>query len=340
MGLTGGRAEPHPLGVAVLGFWHVHADEYANAAAAHPGTRLVAVWDHLEGRGRAAAQHRRVPFVADLAELLARPDVDAVIVTNETVAHTQVIGDAIAAGKHVLSEKLLAPTTGDVAAILDAASRSGVQVVTSLPYLSQSPALTALAQVAEGRLGRVHYVRVRVAHDGATRGWLAPWFFDPDAAVGGAMTDLGCHPAYLMLAFMGREPDTVHATYGRVTGRAVEDLASTTATFPGGGVGVAETSFVDPGCYDYQVTGDGGAIAYSSRDDTVWGRGPGFPGEGWSPIPQVAAEARPFDRWIKGIQTSTADPANLEAARTLTGYIVASNLSAATGRPARYRVSR
>lgn len=328
--------EASPLGIATLSFWHVHAGEYSSAAVAHPDTRLVAIWDRDAERGESAARERGVPFVTDLETLLGRAEVDGVIVTNETSEHTAVILAALMAGKHVFSEKLLAPTSAEVQTILDAAVAAGVQLVTSLPYFSLSSTRTALALIAAGKLGRVHYARVRVAHDGATRGWLPDRFFDPTAAVGGALTDLGCHPVSLMLAFMGREPVRISSAYGSVTGHEVEDLASTTASFAGGGVGVAETSFVDPGSFEFEVSGDTGAIAFSSRDDVLYARGLAFSESAWIRLAMEPADARPFDRWVAGIHTSTPDQANLRAAQTLTAYIVASNRSASTGRTARY----
>ena len=56
----------HPLAVAAIGFWHVHAGDYARAAQNHPGTTLVAIWDDDPERGRAAAQQfgvRSMPTV-------------------------------------------------------------------------------------------------------------------------------------------------------------------------------------------------------------------------------------------------------------------------------------
>ena len=45
------RIAGRPVRVAVLGFWHVHAADYADLAAAHPETELVAVWDDDAERG-------------------------------------------------------------------------------------------------------------------------------------------------------------------------------------------------------------------------------------------------------------------------------------------------
>ena len=95
------------LGIAVLGFWHVHADEYAAAARDHSGTHLAGIWDREAERGRLAAQERGVPFVGDLHELLANPEVDGVIVSNETTEHTAVILAAIEVDLEVAADRVL-----------------------------------------------------------------------------------------------------------------------------------------------------------------------------------------------------------------------------------------
>ncbi len=124
-----------PLRVAALGFWHVHAADYASSAVAHPGTELVAVWDDDAERGRAGAARFDVPFEADLDALLARDDVDAVTVTTSTDVHHDVIAHAARAGKHVFTEKLLAPTVAECEDLVAACDAGGLALVVSLPRL-------------------------------------------------------------------------------------------------------------------------------------------------------------------------------------------------------------
>jgi predicted dehydrogenase len=111
--------------IALLGFWHVHAKDYAADAAAHPETEIVAAWDDDRERGATRASQLGVPFVADLDALLARDDIDGVIVTTKTSAHPAVIGAAVAAGKHVFTEKVLALTPAEADWILDASGGLG-----------------------------------------------------------------------------------------------------------------------------------------------------------------------------------------------------------------------
>jgi 1,5-anhydro-D-fructose reductase (1,5-anhydro-D-mannitol-forming) len=42
--------------VAILSFWHVHAQDYAREAEAHPGTEITAVWDEEPRANRAYAR--------------------------------------------------------------------------------------------------------------------------------------------------------------------------------------------------------------------------------------------------------------------------------------------
>ena len=113
----------HPLRIAVLSAWHVHAEEYGRAAIDHPDTELVAVWDDDEGRGRALADRLGVPIEADLGALLAREDLDGVTNTTATSAHDEILGRVLAAGKHVFTEKLLSPTVAGCDALTAAADR-------------------------------------------------------------------------------------------------------------------------------------------------------------------------------------------------------------------------
>jgi 1,5-anhydro-D-fructose reductase (1,5-anhydro-D-mannitol-forming) len=77
----------NPLKIATLSFWHVHAGDYSRQAQAHPGTDLVAVWDDDGDRGKSAAEQFGVEFTDDLDALLARDDLDGVVITTPTNVH-------------------------------------------------------------------------------------------------------------------------------------------------------------------------------------------------------------------------------------------------------------
>jgi len=319
-----------PLTIAAIGFWHVHASDYATAAQEHPGTELVAIWDDDEQRGREVAASYGVEFVADLDELLARPGLDGVTVTTATNQHRDVILRAIAAGKHVFTEKVLAATVADAEELIAAASAARVALVVSLPRLYDGYTRAISRLLDEGALGTLTYSRVRLTHDGWVAGWLPDRFGDPSAALGGAFIDLGCHPVYLTRLFQRAEPLTVSAAFGSITGRDVEDNAVVTETFPGGAIGVLETSVVAaPHAFGIELRGTDGAAIYDGERLLVSG---GRYGEGWSELPVPDGVPGAFDQWVDHIHAGTVAEDNLRHALELTRVVEAASRSAATSR--------
>lgn len=321
-------------GVGIAGFWHVHADDYARDAEENPMTRVVAGWDADPGLRREGAARLGIEPAESLDELLARQDVAGIVVTTATADHTEVISRAIAAGKHVFTEKLLAPTVPECVALASAAGDRGVALVVSLPRLSEPALVTASRLVESGALGAVTYARVRIAHDGWLGGWLPERFADPVAAIGGAFADLGCHPAYLVRRFLGSGAATVTAAYGRVTGRAVEDNAVVVARYPDGALGVAEASFVTtPGALAFEVRGTQASLLFGYGREDLIAKGGRF-GEAWAPVPLDAPARSPFELWVdavRGADRASEIDDNLRTAIDLTRFVVAANTAAATG---------
>jgi predicted dehydrogenase len=321
----------HPLSIAAIGFWHVHAGDYATSVQEHPDTTLVAVWDDDEERGRAAAAEFGVEYVSDLDELLARPELDGVTVTTSTDQHHDVMLKAARAGKHIFTEKVLAPTVDEAEDIVAAAADAGVALVVSLPRLYDDYTQAIERILDDGSLGDLTYTRVRLAHDGWVAGWLPERFGDPQTAIGGALTDLGCHPAYLTRLFHRAEPTSLSASYGSVTGRRVEDNAVVTATFPGGRLGVFEASVVTtPGAFTIELRGTEATAIYGFGGERLLVKGGSF-GEEWQELPVPAAAPGAFAQWVQHIHDGTSADENLRHAIELTRMVVAANESAATG---------
>jgi predicted dehydrogenase len=321
-----------PTRVAVLGFWHVHASDYAREVREHPDTELVAAWDPEVPRGTEGAAELGVEFVPDPGELLARADVDAVTVTTATDQHRDVILAALRAGKHVFTEKLLARTVAECEELIDAAREQDVALVVSLPQLATSTTRTIRRLVDEGALGRLTYARVRMAHNGWIGGWLPERFADPKAAIGGALTDLGCHPVYLLQHLLGPRPASVSATYTSVTGKPVEDNATVSLGYADGAIGVAEASFVTtPGAFAVEVRGTAGSLLYGFGREALIGKGDTLGSDAWTDLDPDDAGEPPFAEWVRHLRSGSRATDNLSNAVELTRLVVAANESAASG---------
>jgi 1,5-anhydro-D-fructose reductase (1,5-anhydro-D-mannitol-forming) len=326
--------------VAMLSFWHVHATDYAKQATEHPDTRIVAVWDDIAERGQAAARQWGGQFYADLAELLARPDIDAVIVDTPTDRHRDVMIAAARAGKHIFTEKVLAPTLHECNEIAAAVEQAGVKLTVSLPRLSAGYTQAIKAIIDKGRLGALTLVRARLSHDGAIAtaespsGWLPAHFFNLEQCAGGAMIDLGCHPMYLARLFLGL-PESVSARYGYVTRRAVEDNAVALLSYASGALGVVEAGFVNRHSpFTIEVHGTEGSLLYGTPEAKLLVRAGAH--KEWAVQPDLPPD-RPsaFHQWVAHIQDGSSAIENIQMALDLTRLMEASNLSVRTNQPVR-----
>src|SRR5438552_10460450 len=94
---------------------------YAEATARHvTGGRLVAI--HGGRRAGGLAAEYRVEHVADWPDLLARGDIDAVVIATPHAQHVHQVVEAAGAGKHVLVEKPMALDTAECDAMIAAAT--------------------------------------------------------------------------------------------------------------------------------------------------------------------------------------------------------------------------
>ncbi len=320
--------------VAILSFWHVHAEDYAREVEANPEAEIVAVWDEAPDRGRAEARKRGVDFHTDLDELLARPDVDGVVVTTPTTAHRDVIPVAARAGKHVFSEKVISPSLREAEEIVAVTEDAGVTFVVSLPRLYTGYTRTIKEAIQGGLLGEITYLRVRVSHDGALRtdrhpdGWLPSHFFDVEQSAGGVMIDFGAHPLYLV-AHLLRLPEEISATYGHATGREVEDNAVVTMRYPDGAIAIAEASFLGAASpFAVEAHGTEGSLIFGIPDENLYLRTASAENARWEASPLPPDGPSPFDQWVAYAAAGATMPENVRAALQLNALTEAANLSA------------
>ena len=324
--------------VAILSFWHVHAQDYAREAEEHPEAEIVAVWDEDPDRGRVEAAERGVDFHENLDEVLSREDVDGVVVTTPTVSHREVIPAATRAGKHVFTEKVVAPTLREAEEIASEAGRAGISFVVSLPRLYAGYTRAVREIFDGGKLGEITYLRVRVSHDGAlplegnSGGWLPDRFFEPRESAGGVTVDFGAHPLYLVAHLLGM-PEDVRAAYGRFTGRIVEDNSVVTLRYRNGALGMAEASFVGSAVpFLLEAHGTQGSLLYDP-DDGLRLRRSDAPG--WESHETPPNGPSPFQRWVDLASRGETDGDNVRAALSLSALAEAANLSATEDRPVR-----
>ncbi|MDM5201276.1 Gfo/Idh/MocA family oxidoreductase [Fictibacillus enclensis] len=259
------------LNVALLSKWHVHAKDYAKEASENKQINIMKVWDEDHERGKQWAKELNVPFEAELENILSDKDIHGVIVTTPTSIHKEVIVTCARYKKHVFTEKVLATTLKECDEILAVAEEEGVQLMVSLPRLTERFYLYAQKILDEGLLGELTSIRCRVAHNGAVpteenqHGWLPSQFFKREETGGGALIDLGAHPIYLSNR-LGGKVKAVTARLQQTKGHEVDDNAAVIVEFESGALGMIETGFLSYGCPDQlELYGTEGTLLFESR---------------------------------------------------------------------------
>jgi predicted dehydrogenase len=274
-----------PVGVAVLGTAHTsHAWSYSRALVASELTTLVGVHDEDPSLAQWIRQDFEAAFYSDPEELLARPEVQAVVVCSPTAVHRRHVELAASMGKHVLCEKPIATTADDARAIIDACERA--DVVLEVAFVSRFHPMVARAReaVQAGRLGEI------VGMVGGNRGRppLPPaypaWITSESEAGGGALIDHSVHVTDVMRHISGQEATTVSAEAGSLLWDCgVDDVALLTLRFDGGAVASVDPSWSvpadNPWDYDFflRILGTEGALDIRDSADTlkvVSARGP------------------------------------------------------------------
>ncbi|GAB6931084.1 Gfo/Idh/MocA family oxidoreductase [Paenibacillus sp. JCM 10914] len=324
--------------IGKISYWHVHAWDYTKQAQEHPDAQIVAVWDENPQRGKEAAEKQGVPFFESLDDMLAQEDIDGVIVDAPTSMHKEVMLKAAKAGKHIFTEKVIAATLQEVNEIVEAVQNNHVKLTVSLPRLNDGYTLAIQDILKQGLLGKVTLVRVRLSHNGATAGWLPEHFYSLEECRGGALIDLGCHPMYLTRLFLGEEVVDVHANFGYITGKEVEDNAVASLSTASGAAGIVEAGFVNNfSPFTIEIHGTEGTVLYGTPDSKLLIRSSNKEEykDAWVEVPVPANRASAFDQWVSHVQEDTVAEENVAHAIELTKLMEASNRSAKERRAVR-----
>ena len=164
--------------------------------------RVHMVYSRTEERARSFASDWSVPrSTTDLAEAIDDPDTGIVIIGLPNNRHEEAVRLAAEAGKAILCTKPLGRTAAEALRMLETAEATGVfhGYLEDLAYTPKT--LKSLRAIRDGMIGDVLWARSREAHPGPH----SDWFWDKEAAGGGAMVDIACHTIEVIRNFMGKE---------------------------------------------------------------------------------------------------------------------------------------
>ena len=141
----------------------------ARQALTHPAVKFVGVSDCVPAHAESLAGKVGAHFhTGDNYAVMARPEVDAVIVSTAEGEHMRPILQAIELGKPVLVEKPIALSVADADRIIEASEKAGVEVrVGYSRRFKDLRWMLAKEQIAQGRMGKVTGISARLYNNRA-----------------------------------------------------------------------------------------------------------------------------------------------------------------------------
>lgn len=177
------------VGVGLIGsqfISSIHAEALKSVADAE----VRAVVSPTPGHARDFALKHGIPHhFTDLAALLARDDIDMVIVGAPNIAHCDIALKAAKAGKHVVMEKPMCMNLAEADRMITACKAANVKLMYAEELCFTPKYVRMKGLLDEGALGKPVLFKQSEKHDGPH----ADHFWDVERSGGGVTMDMGCH---------------------------------------------------------------------------------------------------------------------------------------------------
>src|SRR5262245_52296839 len=230
------------VAVAGLGWWGQHMLRRLKGSQ---HVEIVAAVETNPQRAGLAAEHG-LKFVADLAQVLAEPGIDAVILCTPHTLHGAQVLACAAARKHVFCEKPLALTRADAERSVAACNAAGVMLGIGHERRYEPAIVEVRRLLREGVLGTVMHVEANFNHDKLANVPAGDWRTSPKDAPAAGMTAMGIHLSDLFVQLLGPAREAFAMTASRVAYPDNGDVVSALVRFEGGATGYLNAILVTP----------------------------------------------------------------------------------------------
>lgn len=200
--------------------WRVGMVGYGWAAGAHIGAldlidrfevAAICTSRQVDAAELERAHGRPIEIVRDVAELLARPDIDVIDLCSRSNLHASQAIAAARAGKHLIIEKPISLGLDDLRAVEEAVRAAGVRTCVCLQVRFSPQFTMTRSLVGGGLIGPVHYAEVDYFHNIGPEVSQYEWNLRRDGG-GSSLLTAGCHALDGLLMFMD-EPVTEVVSY-------------------------------------------------------------------------------------------------------------------------------
>ncbi len=233
------------LRVATIGCGSIAQVLHLPGYAKNPNVEIVACADPDQRRWSEVQKKFGVDrFYKDYADLLDNEALDAVSICSPNAFHAEQAYVALGLGLHVLCEKPMTLTRKEADILVSAARKAKTVFMVGFSQRFCHGIIEAKKILESGKLGDPFMIRIRFAHEGPYPGWAKDdWFYDPKAAGGGAMLDMGIHAFDLARHLFGDVKKVSASVKTIFKPIKVDDNAVVTLEFKNGALGYVEVGW-------------------------------------------------------------------------------------------------
>jgi len=211
------------------------AGVYANALADDTtNTRFVGVT--VGTRAPGLAEKYGVEHLATFEAMLARPDIDAVVIATPHSAHLPETLAAARAGKHIFLEKPMALNAAECRQMIDATTAAGVRITVGQVTRRMEAPRVARRMIDNGEIGDVRMIETWRGQSGGLPFPEGAWANDPKE--GGPFLDWGSHGCDITRWYAGADAVVAFGQFAKYDPReTVNPSAMVQFTFANGVMG-------------------------------------------------------------------------------------------------------
>ncbi|MDT3345866.1 MULTISPECIES: Gfo/Idh/MocA family protein [Microbacterium] len=189
-----------PVGVGIVGAG-VISQTYLENLTSFPDVKVVAIGDIIPERAQAKAEEHGVPSWGTLEDVLGNPEVELVVNLTIPESHIAVSSQAVAAGKHVWTEKPLGLDREGARQLLKDADAAGVRVGSAPDTILGPGFQSAKRAIAEGVIGTPLFVQTAFQTQGPDLWHPEPAFLFAKGA--GPLLDMGPYYFSALVSLLG-----------------------------------------------------------------------------------------------------------------------------------------
>ena len=224
--------KPINVGVVGLGYW---GPNLVRNFRSLPDCCLKVMCD-LNGERLAHLKtlYPEVEGEKSFEKLIARSDIDAIVIATAVRFHFPMAKAALLAGKHTLIEKPLAASVAECQELIDIARQKGLVLMVGHTFLYSSPVRKIKEIIDNGDVGELRYISARRLNLG---------LFQKDINVA---WDLAPHDISIILFIMNELPQSVNCRGGAHITKGIEDVTSMSLQFSKERSAIIHSSWHDP----------------------------------------------------------------------------------------------